>query len=260
MVEYLRLLLLVKTGSGESIELTVDDIKELKELAAKPPLTQILKAIKQFGQLDLGLDNYSTLPLELALVDCTLPEAEEKEEPVRQPEPAPAAKKTPPKAPPPAPEPEVAQPEEKKAPEPEPKVEEPVAKEEPLPAENPEPATAASADTGRLEAGSAIEQLQTQWSKMINEAPEGMSKTPAAALLRSARPKEIKDDTIVLSFKYPLHKENMEKLDNQKTAEKIVSSFLGRSCKVRCVYEHENNHLVKAALNMGAQHDNGEES
>ena len=29
------------------------------------------------------------------------------------------------------------------------------------------------------------------WSKMINEAPDGMSKTPAAALLRSARPKEI---------------------------------------------------------------------
>ncbi len=266
VVEYLRLLLLVKTGSSESLELTAEDIKELKELAAKPPLAQILKAIKRFGQLDLGLDNYSTLPLELAMVDCTLPEAEDKEKPVRQPEPAPSAKKTPPKATPPPPEPEVAQPEEKKAPEPEPKVEEPVAKEEPVPAEEPlpaeqaEPATVASADTGPLEADSAVEQLQTQWSKMINEAPEGMGKTPAAALLRSARPKEIKDDTIVLSFKYPLHKENMEKLDNQKTAEKIVSSFLGRPCKVRCVYEHENNHLVKAALNMGAQHDNGEES
>ena len=52
----------------------------------------------------------------------------------------------------------------------------------------------------------------------------------------------------------------MDNLENQKTAEKIVSSYLGRSCKVRCVYEYENNDLVKAALNMGAQHDNGEES
>ncbi len=257
VVESLRVLLLLKTGSGESLELTIDDISELKELATMAPLTQILKAIKQFGQLDLGLDNYSTLPLELALVDGTLPETEEKGRPVRQPAPEPPAKKTPPKA---------AQPEEKKATEPEPKVEEPVAKkepvtaEEPLPAEEPEPATATGIDTGPLEAGGAIEQLQTQWSKMINEAPEGMGKTPAAALLRSARPKEINDDTIVLSFKYPLHKENMEKLDNQKIAEKIVSSFLGRSCKVRCVYEHENNHLVKAALARGAQHDNVEES
>ncbi len=270
VVEYLRALLLVKTGSGDSIELTTDAVKELKEIAAAVPLTTILKAIKRFGQLDLGLDNYSTLPLELALVDCTLLETEEKREPVRQPVPEPAARTTPRKATPTLPEPEVAPPEERKIPEqgapapvaieeptpseePEPKVSEPVAREEP------EPSTA-DADTGALASGSAIEQLQSQWSKIINEAPDGMSKTPAAALLRSARPKEIKDDIIMLSFRYPLHKENMEKLDNQKTAEKIVSSFMGRSCKVRCVYEHENNHLVKAALKMGAQHDNGEET
>jgi DNA polymerase-3 subunit gamma/tau len=266
VVEYLRALLLLKTGSGESLELTVDDVKELKEMAARAPLPQILKAIKQFSQLDLGLDNYSTLPLELATVDCTLPDAEDKEKPARQPAPEPSAKKTPPKATPPAPEPEVARPEEKKAPEPEPRVEETVAKAEPVPAEKPlpveitEPAVAASTDSGPLEAGSAVEQLQTQWSKMINDAPEGLGKTPTAALLRSARPTKIEGDTITVSFKYSYHKEKMDNLDNQKTAEKIVSSFLGRSCKVRCVYEHENNHLVKAALNMGAQHDNGEES
>ncbi len=85
-----------------------------------------------------------------------------------------------------------------------------------------------------------------------------MSKTPAAALLRSARPLTIEDDTIVVSFKYSYHKEKMDTLENQKTADKIVSSFLGRPCKVRCVYEHENNHLVKAALKMGAQIDTEE--
>ena len=91
------------------------------------------------------------------------------------------------------------------------------------------------------------------------EAPGGFGRTPAAALLRSAIPKEIQEDTLVLSFRYPLHKENMEKIENQKTAEKIVSGFLGRSCRVRCVYEPENNHLVKAAMRMGAQPINGEE-
>ena len=91
------------------------------------------------------------------------------------------------------------------------------------------------------------------------EAPDGTGRTPAAALLRSARPKTIEDDTIVLSFKYPLHKENMEKSENLKTAEKIISSFLGRACRVRCVYEPENNHLVKAALRMGAQVIDAEE-
>ncbi len=271
VVEYLRVLLLVKTGSSESIELTADDIKELKELAAKVPLTRILHAIKRFGQLDLGLDNYSTLPLELALVDGTLPAAEEKEEAVRLPEPEPAAKKTTPKAAPP-PEPKVTQPEEKKTPEPEPPAAEPVAKEEPAPSEEPEPEVAtpaakeepapstAATDVSPPAGSGTIEQLQSQWSKIINEAPEGLGKTPTAALLRSARPLSIEGDTIVVSFKYPYHKEKMGNLDNQKTAEKIVSSFLGRSCKVRCVYEHENNHLVKAALKMGAQYDNGEET
>jgi DNA polymerase-3 subunit gamma/tau len=76
IVEYLRLLLLVKTGSGDSLELTADDNKELKELAAKASVTQAIKAVKRFGQLDLSLDNYSTLPLELALVECTLPDEE----------------------------------------------------------------------------------------------------------------------------------------------------------------------------------------
>ena len=71
--------------------------------------------------------------------------------------------------------------------------------------------------------------------------------------MRSARPLAIEGDTITVAFKYSYHKEKMDNIDNQKTADKIVSSFLGRSCKVRCVYEHENNHLVKAALRMGAQ-------
>jgi hypothetical protein len=52
----------------------------------------------------------------------------------------------------------------------------------------------------------------------------------------------------------------MDMIDNQKTADKIVSTLLGRTCKVRCVYEHENNHLVRAAMNnFGAQPINNTE-
>ncbi|MFC1956128.1 DNA polymerase III subunit gamma/tau, partial [Chloroflexota bacterium] len=62
LVEYLRLLLLIKTGSTETIDLTTEDINELKELSVNASLHQILKAVKLFGQLDLGFDNYSSLP------------------------------------------------------------------------------------------------------------------------------------------------------------------------------------------------------
>ena len=80
-----------------------------------------------------------------------------------------------------------------------------------------------------------------------------MSRTPAAALLRSAKPKAIENNTVILSFKFPLHKENMEKIENQKIAEQIISDFLGRACRVRCVYEPEANHLIEEALKIGAQ-------
>jgi len=61
------------------------------------------------------------------------------------------------------------------------------------------------------------------------------------------------DDTVVLAFRYPLHKEKIEEPENQKVAEKIISNFLGRPCHVRCIHEPENDHLLRAALKMGGQ-------
>jgi DNA polymerase-3 subunit gamma/tau len=245
LVEYLRVLLLTKTGSNDSVEMTKEDIKELKNLADRASLNQILKAVKLFGQLELDIDNYSTLPLELALIDCSLPETEEKEE-KPQIKPESGANKATPKVTKHAPE-QATQPEETKIPEPPPLVSEPADTQKII------TSAAESTKTSPLEVGNEIEQIRLNWSKIINDAPNGMGKTPAAALLRSAKPLSLEDDTIVISFKYSYHKEKMDNLDNQKTAEKIVSGFLGRSCRVQCVYEHENNHLVKAALRMGAQ-------
>ncbi len=185
VVEYLRLLLLVKTGSADSLELTAEDVKELKDLAAKATTNQALKAVKRFSQMDISLDNYSTLPLELALVDATLPD-EEKTTAAHQPVTAPpaspvksAAVSTAPKV--------SAQPIDKKPFDP--PAARPIAAKAEVPPKAPVPESA-------LAAGSPIEQLQANWSRLINESPDGLSKTAAAALLRSARPKEIKEDTL----------------------------------------------------------------
>ncbi|GAH85862.1 unnamed protein product, partial [marine sediment metagenome] len=85
------------------------------------------------------------------------------------------------------------------------------------------------------------------------EAPADTQKTAAIAILRSAgvRPVTIEDDTVVLTFRYPYHKEQIEKPENQQVAKKIISNFLGRPCQVRCILE--DNHLVRAALKMGAE-------
>ncbi len=234
LVEYLRGLLLIKTGSDEAIDFTAEDIAELKALAAKASLAQILKAVKLFGQLELSFDNYSTLPLELALVDCALTPEEEKESPTIEAEPEfrqPVEAAAPPVAPP--------QPKQ------------PTAKPEPTNVPTPTPEVAITPP----EPGSEIEQMRLNWRQVIEQAPENTKRTPAIAILRSAgvKPVAIEDDTIVLAFRYPYHKEQIEKPENQQIAEKIIGNFLGHPCHVRCIYEPEDDHLLRAALKMGAQ-------
>ncbi len=104
-----------------------------------------------------------------------------------------------------------------------------------------------------MEASSEIERLRLNWKLIIKQAPEGIRKTVALAILRSAPIKvvSLENDTVVLSFRHPVHKEQIEKTENQQVTEKIISNFLGRSCHIRCVLE--NNHLVKEALKIGAQ-------
>ncbi len=232
LVEYLRGLLLTKTGSGEGVDLTAEDTAELKELADKSSLAQILKAIKLFGQLEFGFDNNPTLPLELALINCALPPEEKTENPSQQTE---GELRQPKKA--------TTPPQPKKIP------------DKPEPADTPTPAPPSAVATNTLEAGSELEQLSLNWKQIIEQAPSDTKRTPAIAILRSAgvRPVAFEDDTIVLSFRYSYHKEQIERLENQRVAEKIVGSFLGRPCHVRCIYEAEDNHLLKAALKMGAQ-------
>jgi len=236
LVEYLRGLLLVKTGSDEAVDLTAEDITELKDLAAKASLPQILKAVKLFGQLELGFDSplaSSTLPLELALVDCALTSEEVRESPATQPEyefrqPIKVATPAYPKQPTDKPEPAIVPP---------PAVPEATATITP-----PQP-------------GSELEQLRLNWKQVVAQAPEDTKRTPAIAILRSAgvKPVAFEDDTVVLAFRYPLHKEKIGEPENQQVAEKIISNFLGRPCHVRCIYEPEDNHLVREAQRMGAQ-------
>ncbi|UCC16950.1 MAG: DNA polymerase III subunit gamma/tau [Dehalococcoidales bacterium] len=296
LVEYLRGLLLIKTGSGDSTDLVAEDISELKEIASGASLEQILTAVRLFGQLEIGIDNYPTLPLELALVDCILAFEGEKE---------PTEEKTditesPPQIKTSTPEPvystesklktrpvkdnnkeEIIQ--EQKNPDsvteniksvPETQVDEPVisnAESDPESRtelqieekmkENPPSSNQSFREEepeehglSALNGGTELERLKLNWKQVIDLAPPDTKKTSALAILRSAGidPLSIDNDIVVLAFRHKQHKELMEKAENLKVAEKILSNFLGRSCRVSCVQE-DNNHLLKAALKMGAQ-------
>jgi DNA polymerase-3 subunit gamma/tau len=264
LVAYLRQLLLVKTGSEEAVDLTTEDIAELKELAAKTTLAQILKAIKLFGQLEIGFDNYSTLPLELALVDCAQAPTEAA---VKNPTPPPQYQAPPVKAAPKKPaKAKAAEPAkdvpETKAPEPPKKAPETKAEEKPKaeavekPEAEPAPEDSQNPPTTPPELHSEIERLRMNWKQVIEQAPDELKRTPAVAILRSAGVKPVaieSDNTVVLAFRYPIHKERLETAENQQVTRTIISNFLGRDCQVRCVHEPEDNHLVDAVKKIGAK-------
>lgn len=266
LVDYLRNLLLIKTGAVDAVDLTSEDINDLKEIAAKADLIQILNAVKLFGQVELGNADNSTLPLELALVDTylaqeTAPTQEQKSKPA-----ATAAKPAVVSAPPVSVKPAEAKietdadaaketlkaPTKAKA-----SVEAPKETPETIkaPAKDPlmvkEPAAAPPAPAS----GSDLDRLRNGWRQLLEDVPANLKRTNAIALLRSGgiRPVAIENEFVVLTTKYSIHKDNMEKPEYQKVAEKIIGDFLGRPCKIRCVCETENNHLVKSAIKLGAQ-------
>jgi DNA polymerase-3 subunit gamma/tau len=140
-----------------------------------------------------------------------------------------------------------------------PQPEQPIAEPEPIEAAPPTAPEVTA--TPPPQPGSETEKLKLNWRQAIEQAPDDTKRTPAIAILRSAgvKPVAIEEDTIVLAFRYPYHKEQIEKPENQEIAEKIISNFLGRPCHIRCIHEPEDNHLLQAALKMGAQIINTEE-
>ncbi|MFC2035590.1 DNA polymerase III subunit gamma/tau [Chloroflexota bacterium] len=237
VTEYLRALLLIKTNSNDTVDLTTEDIAELKDLVTMIPLKQILKAAKLFGQLELRFDNYSTLPMELALIDCILASEEEERSHAKQ-----SAH-------------EFHQPKNVTTPPsilltPQQLTDEP----EPTSISAPEVPTIATTATSTPSGPSnEIERLRLNWKQVIEQAPRDTIRTPAIAILRSAgvKPMAVENDTVSLAFKYPYHKEQIEKIENQRVVERIISNFMGYPCHIHCILE--DNHLLKAALKMGTQ-------
>ncbi|MCJ7743724.1 MAG: DNA polymerase III subunit gamma/tau, partial [Dehalococcoidales bacterium] len=182
LVEYLHALLLIKTGANEAVDFTAEDIAELKTLAGQASLDQILKATRLFGQLELGFDNYSTLPLELALLDSIL-SPEEKAVPVQpaeSPRPAENELRPPPILPKEGhPPPTPAYPSsERTAP--------PATNPRPAPVSTPVPTPAMAPPASTLPGSTEVERLKLNWKQVIEQAPADTRRTPALAILRSA--------------------------------------------------------------------------
>jgi DNA polymerase-3 subunit gamma/tau len=225
LVEYLRNMLLAKSGAEASVDLAVEDLAQVKTLAGKVSVEDIVKALKLFGQIDLRSKDYTSLPLELALVECILSRekgiasaAAERDTSCEGEKISVQSTAVAPKA-------------------------EPVEKEVSSTAPQPE-----------------VERVISQWSEFVDTLRGVGSGGNLDAFLRSAcEPVAVEGDTLVLAFYYSFHKEKIEDPKYCRMVERKLSEKFGSPSKVRCILRPKAKqqatvgHLVKAALEMGGR-------
>jgi DNA polymerase-3 subunit gamma/tau len=233
LVEYLRGLLLVKSGCEDALDVTGEDLAEMKGLVATTTPDYLLKAVKLFSGIDFRSDNYSTLPLELALMDCALSSVAGQEQ-VAATKPLETAKTA-----------EVA-----KSPQPSQEVE--------------VPETANKIELPSTELFQDIDYLRGHWKEFIQSLKGEGSSGNLDAFLRSAcEPVALEDNTLVLGFYYSFHREKIEDPKYRHLVERKLKEVFGQPYKIRCtLVEHKRsvpsqaktqNPLIKAALEMGAE-------
>ena len=277
LVEYLRGLILMKGGADTAVDAPRETLAEMKKMAEKATMLQLSKAARLFREVEMQSDGFSSLPMELALVECTVrarddravhaaPVAEKAEAPAAKAEKpatpaAPVAEK--PQAAPrkakqskPATEPADVTPVGTIGQSPSPEVPDKIIEKKESKAEP--VAIAPVTPTAKEPAGPInIEMLRKRWGEVV-KATKGMgSRGNLDALLRSAcEPVSINDDTIVLGFYYEFHKEKIEDPKYRHMVEAKVKEIFGNPYKLRCVIvekkEKAKSYLVDEALKMGA--------
>ncbi len=234
IVDYLRALLLAKTGNAAALPLTAEAQKEIQELAARFTIPQILRVTRLFNQAasELRASANPTLPLELALV-----EAIEDGAVIANPA-APAPREEPRVAASSAPAPRA-----------------PIApKAEPPPVKKSDPAPSVSG--GALTA----ESLNANW-KAVLERVRQYNKT-VAALLHDTECVQVEGSQIVLGFHFEAHADRFEKQANGKMLiERSLHEVFGQTYRVKCVLSPkkaklkavEQDPLVQEARKMGGE-------
>ena len=225
LVEYFRGLLLAKSNCEEAIDVTQEDLNEMKEMVANVKLDYLLKVIKSFAGIDFRGDSYSALPLEMALMDCILSFTDGQQVIVDKPL-------------------EVV--------------------EATLPQSSEEFREEPSPFGEKVEESEGLNYVQAQWKEFINSLKGEGSNGNLDAFLRSAcEPVAVEDDTLVLGFYYAFHKEKIEDPKYQHLVERKLKEFFHQPSKIRCILvkrkkrvpssSKRENPLIKAAIEMGAR-------
>ena len=271
VMEYLRGVLLMKSGADSSLGYPEDTKARLRSMAKGASLTLVVRALKRFAGADLRRDISSPLPLELALMESSMEDdavATRPRQPLAQ---ASVSHGTGPATTASRAAPSQGRTAESGGPDPV-SIGTRVVAAPPgrggRPAEGP-----ASADSpGRppdKEPSEPLPGLEGQWSDILRSLSRYKGKRfNLGALLRDCREREVADGTVTLRFSYRSHMERMqEELEDPQTR-KVLEDALAKALDgphniVVSVVEGRGNgprqsasqrsHLVRAAQAMGAR-------
>ncbi|MBI2866587.1 MAG: DNA polymerase III subunit gamma/tau [Chloroflexi bacterium] len=281
LLDYLRSTMLLKAGAEAVVAQEAAMLAEMKALSQDVPVELLVRAVKAIAGVSISPEESSPLALELALAEVCLqadtrragPErgvtvSEDSRDKRQQDRAATGSARAP--APPRAPttSPRVLEPPPREVgPAPVVGTPPPVVPTVAPPYKEPEAQPAVPLGTGPLEV------LKVHWKQVI-EAMRGKGKGSISldALLRSSCvPLSLEDDTLVLGFSYPAHKDKMEMaLEDpflRKALEEALAQVVGRPLRVTCVLLQPKEqkayregapgkprgHLVREAQSLGAR-------
>ena len=272
VVDYLRALLLLRTGAEVALEYPAEILEQLHAIASRTSWERTLGAVKLFGEVNLRAgEGPSSLPLELALVECAsatdggrAQEAPSNGAPTatitRETAATPKVQPSEIPVPPPAPEPNSPS-KEKTVPQPEPTV-----------AVSPvdsHAATVAAEPLSREASPTADENSihlsVEQWEGLCRTLKRFRGrKFVLGSLLLDCRDRYTQGDTLVLLFRNRANRdrlqEELEHPPSQQALQEAVQAALGRDYRLKLeaaenqvVQGKPQGHLVQAAQAMGAK-------
>ena len=242
LMEYLRELLLAKSGCEETLDITAEDRAEMKRLVANITLDYLLRAARLFSSIEFRTDSYSSLPLELALVECVLSLSGEN--------------------------PTIANVVETME-----CVELPCESIQSFQETEFHTVTDESEVQSNISVGEELEAIKDsqdfnylhgRWKDFIHSLRGEGSSGNLDAFLRSAcEPVTLKDDILVLGFYYSFHKEKIEDAKYRHLIERKLREVFGQPYKIECILVDRKkettsqvkmqNPLIQAAIDMGAR-------
>jgi DNA polymerase III subunit gamma/tau len=257
VVDYLRGLLLIRMGSADQVEATLETRSIMAQQAQGFETAGLLEAIRAFNgaAVDQQRSWQPGLALELAF-------AKSIEEPVIVPANISIRQSETPGAHPKPARPEAAPAQAQPAVERQPAAENPL-KVKPTQAvvtapaavpPSPSPAaaqaqTAAAPATVQDGAGGSLQVITQNWAK-IRALVKKSKKPQTEALLNSCKPMGIKDGVLLLGFQTELIKSKMETNDNLLIIRQALAQALGFDMQVRCVIASGKGKSLPADLNV----------